>query len=424
MAKKKRSPEPAAPTKRQAYASRRERRTQRVVLLIFAGLIPAAVIGVLVYGLLFVPGQAIAVVNGETITIQEFRNRVRLQYYLQIESQAELQGVSFEEVERQASIDIEALGENTLNNMISEMLLRQAADEMGVVVDEADVDDMIRQFLEFQPVGESTTVSTPFPTSAATTPTATSTFVYTLTPSPTVVVAYAQETPTGAVTPTPTPDLVPTEAETDVTPTATHTPQGPTHEDEAAFRQAYDERLSEWKEASGMSEAEIRQLFAIQAILSEAYDEIAATVPTTTDQVRFGSIVVGTVEEGIAVLARLDAGESFAEVAAQVSLDTTTAYRGGEVDWVSQNLLEATAPELSDLLFSLSVGEHGGPIQSPEGFLVVTVYDRAEDVPLPGEALLYQHQQEYQLFVAGLTPDAAEELEINENWRQFLPNLG
>lgn len=76
------------------------------------------------------------------------------------------------------------------------------------------------------------------------------------------------------------------------------------------------------------------------------------------------------------VKARLDKGEDFAKVASEVSDDTSTKMRGGDLGLVSKadKRLEARgmAPVL-EKAFELKVGESSGPIKTDKGYHIVTV---------------------------------------------------
>jgi peptidyl-prolyl cis-trans isomerase D len=71
-------------------------------------------------------------------------------------------------------------------------------------------------------------------------------------------------------------------------------------------------------------------------------------------------------------LQRVRAGADFAQVARDVSEDTATAPRGGELGPVARGEL---VPQFEQLAFSLKPGEIGGPVRTPFGYHVIKVLD-------------------------------------------------
>src|SRR5438876_588130 len=83
----KRPQQSAAPglTRRQTSRAKREARIQRIVLISTAVII-VGVVGLLGYGLLnqyyFAPRHVLAKVGDKTITVQDFQNRVKFEYFI------------------------------------------------------------------------------------------------------------------------------------------------------------------------------------------------------------------------------------------------------------------------------------------------------------------------------------------------------
>ena len=80
------------------------------------------------------------------------------------------------------------------------------------------------------------------------------------------------------------------------------------------------------------------------------------------------------------ILARLNAGESFADLAAEYSADTGTAAQGGELGTLTRSQLPG---ELGSAIFSMSAGEIGGPVRSDFGFHIIQLDEILERGPLP-----------------------------------------
>jgi peptidyl-prolyl cis-trans isomerase D len=88
--------------------------------------------------------------------------------------------------------------------------------------------------------------------------------------------------------------------------------------------------------------------------------------------------------EAEAVLARLEAGEDFAELAAEVSDDVGTRNLGGELGWMARGVLEGP---FEDALFSMAVGETTGPVETEFGFHILRLDDVRSSDPQPFEAV-------------------------------------
>lgn len=80
------------------------------------------------------------------------------------------------------------------------------------------------------------------------------------------------------------------------------------------------------------------------------------------------------------LLARLNAGEAFADLAAEFSADTGTATQGGELGTLTRSQLPG---ELGSAIFSMSAGEIAGPVRSDFGFHIIQLDEIFERGPLP-----------------------------------------
>ena len=94
--------------------------------------------------------------------------------------------------------------------------------------------------------------------------------------------------------------------------------------------------------------------------------------PVTMTTVCSKHILVATEEEAQAALDRLAAGEDFAAVAADVSLDTSS--EGGDLGCVQAGAL---APSFADAAVSAVIGEVTGPVASDFGFHIIVVSERS-----------------------------------------------
>ena len=107
-------------------------------------------------------------------------------------------------------------------------------------------------------------------------------------------------------------------------------------------------------------------------------------VPTSTAQVHARHILVTNEEDAALAKERLEAGEDFAELAAEMSLDPGSKENGGDLGWFPEGVM---TPTFELAAFALEPGQVSDPVQSPFGFHIIEVLERADDVPLEANAL-------------------------------------
>lgn len=103
-------------------------------------------------------------------------------------------------------------------------------------------------------------------------------------------------------------------------------------------------------------------------------DTITADLPKTAEFVHARQIFCKERASCDAALARIEGGEDFAAVAKEVSEDSSTRERGGDLDWVTRGSL--LSPELEEVVFGLQTGQHSEVVASDLGFHVVSVLER------------------------------------------------
>ena len=130
---------------------------------------------------------------------------------------------------------------------------------------------------------------------------------------------------------------------------------------------ASDEMLRFNAEVLALREAALDEL----VVAPEVVDGLFAD-PVTMTTVCSKHILVATEEEAQAALDRLAAGEDFAAVAADVSLDTSS--EGGDLGCVQAGAL---APSFADAAVSAVIGEVTDPVASDFGFHIIVVSERS-----------------------------------------------
>lgn len=94
---------------------------------------------------------------------------------------------------------------------------------------------------------------------------------------------------------------------------------------------------------------------------------------TEEEQIEASHILVATEEEASEILARLDAGESFSDLAQELSLDTNTGANGGELGWFPRG---AMVSSFEDAAFALEPGELSDVVETDYGFHIILLTDK------------------------------------------------
>lgn len=105
-------------------------------------------------------------------------------------------------------------------------------------------------------------------------------------------------------------------------------------------------------------------------------EHITGDVPETAAFVHARHILCDTLDDCQAALDRLNAGEPFDQVAADVSKDETSAARGGDLDWIARGMLPSA--QLEQEIFLLQPGQRSGVVQTDFGFHIIEVLERDE----------------------------------------------
>lgn len=142
-----------------------------------------------------------------------------------------------------------------------------------------------------------------------------------------------------------------------------------------------DQALRDWMEANAYTEESFRRTLARSVAAAWMRDQIAAEVPTALEQVHIRQILLYNSEEADRVIAQLQSGEDFADLAA---LNDPAA--GGDLGWVPRGyLLDA---KLDEAAFSLQPGEFSAVIQTSAGYHILQVLEREPLLPLEFDARL------------------------------------
>ena len=164
-------------------------------------------------------------------------------------------------------------------------------------------------------------------------------------------------------------------------------------------QQAFEQVLAQ----AGQTIDEARQILRTQMLNNKMRDKIVANIQTG-EQVHARHILVDSLATAQALLAQIQAGSDFGQVAQQSSLDTTTKSSGGDLGWFPRGVLPSK--ELEDAAFALQPGQISTVIQSAFGYHLLQVLERDAARPLEGEQLVLVQQQAMESWLNGLRAQA------------------
>lgn len=441
--------------RRQQYESKAERqqRYQRWAIISIAALAAASVLIVLIALFneqVLIPRQAITTVNGTEVSTRDYQARVRFMRWLtadQIRDLYNLTGGNLDYMEQVAGQQISTLrspilmGSQVLGEMEEEIILEQAAKERGIEIDKAAVEKEVDDYMASRVGLTSPDSATPTPTLEPTitptplvSPTPTNTPLPTETPAPSATPtpdAAATEAPTATPGPSATPTLTPT-ATVSPTPTATLEPdqiRATISKEESRF---YDKAT----DRADVDRDVVRDVFYYQALRVAMIDAIGADVSPEELQVNARHILISfnpdlpanqpappptddqkaaALAQANEVMAALQDGEPFADLAQAVSNDTGSGAQGGELGWASP---DNYVPEFKDAVLNADIGAIIGPIETQYGYHIIQVHAREVRELSPSD-LRTARSEAYQTWLE--EQKAAADIERHEDWLDRIP---
>lgn len=405
---------------RENNKTNRERREQeekqtkmlRIGGAIVAGIVVFCMIAGIIIGIINKPSRkVVATVGDEKITLDEFQSAVRLQrsninnnyqYMKQLYSMfgMEMDANTKESYAMQMSDSYKGLlGQSVLSNMINQRVMAYGAAKEGITVSDEEVEAQYKGMFGYYPNGTPTAAPTDEPFEA--TPTVTDEQLailrYTETPLPTEIPA--EETEGSAET-----------AEDNVAETVeetVETVEGAVEETVSEAEDLASETVDKVEEALSeptseptiaptptvYSEDMFKQYESVyfannffyskdffknelryELLQNKVQENLKADIARTADMVWARHILVATEEEAKAALDRINAGEEWADVCAEVSTDSTAA-KGGDLGWFTEGTM---VPAFNDVAFSQEVGTISDPVQSDFGWHLIQVIGHEE----------------------------------------------
>lgn len=173
--------------------------------------------------------------------------------------------------------------------------------------------------------------------------------------------------------------------------------------DAAGGQAAFEQSLT----AAGQTLEDARTLQRTQMLNNLMRDRVIASLGNQSEQVHARHILVDSAAAAEALLAQINAGADFGQVAQQSSQDSLTKASGGDLGWFPRGVL--ISKEVEDAAFNLQPGQVSGVIQSAFGFHIVQVLERNANRQPDAEQMLKLQQQAVEQWLSGLRAAAKVE---------------
>lgn len=370
--------------------------------------------------------RSVAVINGERISAQEFRNYTKYYRYnlirnaestYQIASmfggdEASLQSFLSQLQTNAQQLETFTAGESAINQMVDNALVIQEAQKRGITVTDEEIEARLQEALGYYAAGTPTPANTATPIATSTLsptqlamikPTATAT----LTPTPSLTETLATATPTLEPTAAPTEPAAP-EASPTPEPTATpFTLEG--------YQSVYATMAADFKTNYQIPEETLRYIITVQLYREKLQAQVIGEVPCEEEQVWAQHILVPDAALAQTIIEKLNAGEDWFQLVETYSTDEGSKSQGGDLGWFGRG---AMVPEFEQAAFDLPVGQISQPVQSQFGWHIIRVLGH-ENRPLTAAQCQNLEQTKFQDWLTQYRESA--QVEILDYWQQIVP---
>lgn len=330
--------------------------------------------------------------------------------------------------------DATSFAESKLESMIQDAVIKQQAQvlEPPIELSKEEVDSAMEESFGFYPNGTPTAQPT---TTVWITPTISNTQQAILGPTRTPTQEPASDTSTSTITPSIDASFKGENAETsplqEVTPNVTLAPtntQQPTAENLGTstptstptvytydlYQQNIQTYLDQYKDY-GLTLEDLRAYIEARMLRQKVYEEITKDVEEVQEQVWARHILVSTEDAAREVLDRLKNGEDWANIAAEVSIDTATKENGGDLGWFPRGVMVS---EFEQSAFSQEIGTITEPVQSSMGYHIIQVVGH-EERPVSSSYLNSLKQKAFDNWINQfITDDTVKRFDL---WKDFVP---
>jgi len=174
----------------------------------------------------------------------------------------------------------------------------------------------------------------------------------------------------------------------------------------------FADRFREALDNSGLNESEYRRLVKSDLLSNKVREKFRNEAPAEIEQAKVEVVVTNDEEAARTAIERINAGEAWANVARDLSVDPTADATGGVTDF---NINGAFEEAYNDFAFSAEVGQVSDPLPTNGGapYYVVRVIERAT------QTMTEQQKSEYvELQYRNWLEDTQAKMSIVRNWEE------
>ena len=321
------------------------------------------------------------------------------------------------------------VGENVLNQLIDEVLIREEAAKRNIVVSDDDLDREMREQFRFYPEGTYTPTITTTPVYTPTWSAAQFALIDpTDTPEPS---ATPTETPEGWVpTATKLPEGFPTEVPATATveptdgpePTATAVPTDPptpTPFTERLFNKEVKEYVDSFS-VYGITKNEIEQILYNGLLRDKLIEDVTKDLKPVEEQVWVRHVLVDSEEVASEVKSKLDAGEDWLALAIEYSTDESNKNNGGDLGWIGPD--DSYDADFLAGAFALNEdGQISDPVQSQFGWHLIQLVTKATN-PVTSSKFSQIKQNFFSNWLDEIRT-SRNDIVIEDVWTEFAPEV-
>lgn len=402
MAKKSKTAPPRPLTRKQRTRAEREARMNRWVIGAAIG-VGILVVAVLIYGyvaeVVLKAREPVAVVNQERISTAEFEARVRFRR-LSLQQERDFyaaQRMSLDPTDPAVSSYLQqldtmirtldsrlspeyavALGQQVLDEMVTEILVRQEARRRGIVVSREEIERAIEE--QF---------------------------------------GYDRDAPAEGSVPSTTGPLtvaLPITSATSLTETQAITlPNRVTREE---FQQRYQDYAEMILKPSGLSQEQYYALVEASLLYDKVRTAIGEELPEVMEQVQVRYVAFPSEEEATQMVDRLQGGDAWEDIVAEIEADGSSTAYTSEPGWLTRVFLaEQFGEAIGTTVFDTAVGDYTQPLLGLSGrYYVIQVLGHKER-ELEAFMLSFEQDRAFQEWLN----EQMSLVEYSDNWREKVP---
>jgi len=157
----------------------------------------------------------------------------------------------------------------------------------------------------------------------------------------------------------------------------------PEIEDQIAQMRSDDEaRFDGWLETTGLTRETFREQLRREMLTRAVRDLVTTNTPREQYQIHAQHILLADQDSAQAALQRLQAGESFASVAKDLSQDVVTRDNGGDLGFLPLGVMP---PSFESAALALDAGQMSGIVESETGLHIILVVEHDPARVVSGE---------------------------------------